>query len=180
METGNRSFRFCYNLFSKFATLPIRNNAPAAYMRKAKSTQISTMPEETSTILKTTLLWVFRIIAAGIFLQTLYFKFTAAPESVFIFENVGMEPWGRIGSGIIELIAGLLLLWPKKSWLGAAIGLVTISGAIFFHITTLGIEVQGDGGTLFYMALIVFASCSGILVLQRQRITQKVKNLFSN
>jgi hypothetical protein len=48
-----------------------------------------------------------RVIAAIILLQTLYFKFTGAEESIYIFTKVGMEPWGRIGSGVGELIAAI-------------------------------------------------------------------------
>ena len=43
---------------------------------------------------------VLRLVPAIILLQTLYFKFSAAPESVFIFEQLGLEPWGRIGLGV--------------------------------------------------------------------------------
>lgn len=116
------------------------------------------------------ILWVLRIVAAFIMLQTLFFKFTGAPESIYIFETVGMEPWGRIGSGIVELIASILLLVPKTSWAGALLALGTISGAIFFHLTKLGIEVKGDGGTLFIMALVVFFSALVILLLSRKQI----------
>lgn len=104
-----------------------------------------------------------RLAVAVILLQTLYFKFTAAPESVYIFETVGMEPWGRIGSGVVELIAAVLILVPSTVWLGAALALGTISGAIFFHLTKLGIEVQGDGGLLFILACVVFV-CSAVLL----------------
>jgi len=106
---------------------------------------------------------LLRIAVAFILLQTLYFKFTAHPESVYIFETVGMEPFGRIGSGIVELIASVLLFVPKRNWLGAGLALGTMSGAIFFHLTTLGIEVKGDGGTLFYMAVVV-AIASAVLL----------------
>lgn len=116
---------------------------------------------------KTVASWLLRLIAAIILLQTLYFKFTASPESVYIFTTVGMEPWGRIGSGIAELIAGILLLIPRTTWLGALLGLGVMSGAIFFHLTMLGIEVQGDGGQLFIYALIVFVSCAILFVIHR-------------
>lgn len=116
---------------------------------------------------KTVASWLLRLIAAIIMLQTLYFKFTASPESVYIFTTVGMEPWGRIGSGIAELIAGILLLIPRTTWLGALLGLGVMSGAIFFHLTMLGIEVQGDGGQLFIYALIVFVSCAILFVIHR-------------
>ena len=112
--------------------------------------------------------WAFRLIAAIILLQTLFFKFTAAPESVYIFSTLGLEPWGRIGVGVAELIVGILLLIPRTAWLGAIGGIGVISGAIFAHLTQLGIEVQGDGGTLFFMALAVFVSCAIVLVLHWQ------------
>ena len=119
---------------------------------------------------KSILHWALRLLPAIILLQTLYFKFTASPESVYIFETVGMEPAGRIGSGIAELIAAILLLIPRYSWAGAGLGLGVISGAIFFHLTKLGIEVQGDGGTLFYLALIVFVCCLIVLWQERKNI----------
>ena len=114
--------------------------------------------------------WAMRIIAAGILLQTLYFKFTGAPESVYIFETVGMEPYGRIGSGIMELIAAILLLVPRTAWLGAVLGIGVISGAIFFHLTKLGIEVQGDGGLLFYLAVVVLFCCLVTLYIHKKDI----------
>lgn len=120
--------------------------------------------------IKSILNWVLRLIPAIILLQTLYFKFTAASESVYIFETVGMEPIGRIGSGIAELIAAILLFIPKYSWAGAGLGIGVISGAIFFHLTKLGIEVQGDGGTLFYLAVVVLICCLIILWQERKQI----------
>lgn len=111
-----------------------------------------------------------RLIAAGILLQTLYFKFTAAPESVYIFTTVGMEPWGRIGSGFVELIAALLLLIPSTVWVGALIGVGVISGAIISHLTIIGIEVMEDGGTLFILACIIFICCIYLLYLNRSKI----------
>ena len=111
-----------------------------------------------------------RLIAAIILLQTLFFKFTAAEESVFIFTTVGMEPWGRIGSGVAELIAAVLLLIPSTIWLGAGLSLGVISGAIFFHLTVLGIEVQGDGGQLFVYAVAVFVCSLVALIIHRKQI----------
>src|SRR5882757_3212609 len=93
--------------------------------------------------------WVCRIVAAIILLQTLFFKFTAAPESVYIFTKVGAEPWGRIGSGVVELIAAVLLLTPRFVWAGAILALGVMAGAIVSHLTLLGIEVQGDRALLF-------------------------------
>src|ERR671934_375373 len=84
--------------------------------------------------------WVVRLVAAGILLQTLYFKFTAAPESVYIFTKIGAEPWGRIGSGIVELITAILLLIPAYAWLGGLLGVGIGLGAVISHLTVLGIE----------------------------------------
>jgi len=114
--------------------------------------------------------WVLRIMAAVILLQTLFFKFTAAPESVYIFTKVGAEPWGRIGSGIVELIAASLLLTPRFNWLGSLVALGVMAGAIVSHLTILGIEVQGDKGLLFVLALIVFVSSGINLLIHRTEI----------
>ncbi len=119
---------------------------------------------------KTILSWVLRVAAAVIFLQTLYFKFTGAPESVYIFQTLGAEPWGRYASGVAELVAAILLLIPRTAWMGAGLGLGVISGALVSHLTKLGIEVQGDGGTLFYLAIVVFVCCAGVLWLHRKEI----------
>src|SRR5688572_8674498 len=114
--------------------------------------------------LKTLFYWTVRIVAAIIMLQTLYFKFTASEESVFIFTTVGMEPWGRIGVGVLELVASVLILINFTAWLGALLALGLMGGAIMMHFTILGIEVKGDGGQLFLYALVV-AICSGIVLL---------------
>lgn len=114
--------------------------------------------------------WGFRAIPAIILLQTLFFKFTGAPESIYIFETVGMEPWGRYGSGVAELIAAILLIIPKTSWAGALMSMGVISGAIFFHLTKLGIEVQGDGGLLFMMACVVFVFSAIVAWQERKNI----------
>lgn len=124
--------------------------------------------------LKTTFLWALRLVAAIIMLQTLFFKFTAAEESIYIFKTVGMEPWGRIGSGIVELIASILILIPRTTAWGALLALGTISGAIFFHLTKLGIEVQGDGGLLFIYALVVFIASAILLLTYRSQIMRIV------
>lgn len=114
--------------------------------------------------------WIVRIVAAVIFIQTLFFKFTGAEESIYIFEQVGAEPWGRYGSGVAELIASILLLIPRTVWIGALLGLGVISGAILSHLTILGIDVQGDGGLLFGLALVVFVCCLVALILHRSEI----------
>ena len=122
--------------------------------------------------------WALRLIAAIIMLQTLYFKFTASEESVYIFSTVGMEPWGRIGSGITELIASMLILIPRYTWKGAVLGLGVMSGALFFHMTKLGIIVKEDGGLLFMYALLVFASCAGLLAMYKNEIHLFIKQVF--
>lgn len=109
------------------------------------------------------------LIAAVILLQTLFFKFTAAPESVYIFSTLGLEPIGRIGSGVAELIAALLLLWPASAWVGAALALGIMGGAILSHLTVLGIEVQGDGGQLFLLAVLVAVLSAFLLYRDRTR-----------
>jgi putative oxidoreductase len=111
--------------------------------------------------------WALQLLVAGILLQTLFFKFTGAAESVYIFSTLGAEPWGRIGSGVVELIAALLLLFPATITMGAILALGVIAGAIVSHLTVLGIEVQGDGGLLFFLALAVFVSSLAILFLRR-------------
>jgi hypothetical protein len=114
--------------------------------------------------------WLCRITAAVILLQTLFFKFTGAPESVYIFTKMGMEPWGRYGTGVVELIAAILLLSNCHAWLGALLGLGVISGAIVSHLTVLGIVVQDDGGLLFALAVVVFLTCGATIYLHRNQI----------
>ena len=113
---------------------------------------------------------ILRIIVALILIQTLRFKFTAHPDSVYIFETVGLEPIGRIGIGIVELIAGILLLIPKTVWAGALLTLGVIGGAIFMHLTQLGIEVKDDGGVLFITAVVTFLLSATILLIHKKDI----------
>lgn len=120
--------------------------------------------------MKNTLVWLLRLLVAGILLQTLFFKFTGAPESVWIFQTLGAEPWGRLASGVAELIAAVLILWPRFTGLGALAALGVISGAILSHLAILGIEVQDDGGLLFYLALLVFAGSAVLAWLYRRDI----------
>jgi hypothetical protein len=122
--------------------------------------------------------WVVRLTAAVILLQTLFFKFTGAPESVYIFTKVGLEPWGRYGSGVVELIAAILLMSSCHCWLGAVLGLGMMGGAIMSHLTVLGIVVQGDGGLLFALAITVAVCCVVTLVLHRRQIPY-VSKFFS-
>lgn len=121
------------------------------------------------------ILWTLRIIAAVIMLQTLFFKFSASEESVYIFSAVGIEPWGRIGTGVAELIAGILLLVPRTTLLGAIMGMGIMSGAIVTHLFILGIEVKGDGGQLFAYAIIVFLCCAMLTYIFRQNIPKLLK-----
>ncbi len=115
----------------------------------------------------TILSWVLRLTAAGILLQTLFFKFTGSPESVYIFTKVGAEPWGRIGSGLIELAAAILLLLPATAPVGGLIAAGVMAGAIGSHLSVLGIEVQGDGGLLFALACYVLVASLLVVGLHR-------------
>jgi hypothetical protein len=114
--------------------------------------------------------WALQIVVALILFQTLFFKFTAAEESVYIFRTLGMEPWGRIGSGVAELVAVVLLLHPRTAAIGAVLSLGVISGAIVSHLTKLGIVVKGDGGLLFGLAVAVFVGSAAILVIRRTQV----------
>lgn len=125
---------------------------------------------------KTIFYWVARGVAAVIMLQTLYFKFTGAPESVEIFTTVGMEPWGRFAVGVFELIASILLLINTTAWLGGGIALGLMAGAIGMHLTVLGIEVQDDGGLLFFYALLVAACAMVVLWFNKETINARMKN----
>ena len=109
-------------------------------------------------------------MAAVILLQTLFFKFSEAEESVYIFSKLGAEPWGRIGSGVMELIASILILIPRTTAYGALLGLGIMGGAILSHLMVLGIEVQGDGGQLFIYALLVFISCLYLVWIYRKSL----------
>ena len=117
--------------------------------------------------MKPLLFQIARILAAVILLQTLFFKFTGAEESKYIFTQVGAEPFGRYASGFVELIASILLFVPRYVWLGALLALGVISGAIFTHLTVLGIEVKGDSGLLFGLACVVFL-CSAFVLWHKR------------
>jgi len=114
--------------------------------------------------------WICRAAAAVILLQTLYFKFTGAEESVYIFTKVGLEPWGRYATGTAELFAAALLLFPRTVWLGAVIAAGVMLGAIGSHLTKLGIVVKDDGGLLFTLAIIVFAAALVTLFIHRRQL----------
>jgi hypothetical protein len=126
--------------------------------------------------------WVLQIIVAIILLQTLFFKFTGAAESVYIFSALGAEPWGRIGSGVVELIASILLLTPRTVAMGAFLSLGVISGAILSHLTRLGVALTaiGDRGELFALAVIVFIGSTVILILRRRQFPILGPRLFGS
>lgn len=127
--------------------------------------------------LKAILLVVSRFVAAAIMLQTLVFKFTASEESVYIFTQVGLEPWGRIGIGVAELVAGALLLYKPISWMGALLATGLMVGAIGMHLTILGVEVKGDGGYLFFLAAMVLLCSLVVLFFEREKISVFLINL---
>ena len=126
---------------------------------------------------QTVVSWVMQLAVAGILLQTLFFKFTGAQESVYIFSMVGrfiniagVEPWGRLGSGVIELVASMLLLVPSTASIGAIVTMGVMGGAIVSHLVILGIDVRGDGGLLFGLALTAFIGSAIVLILRRSQI----------
>jgi hypothetical protein len=114
--------------------------------------------------------WICQLAAAAIMAQTLYFKFTGAPESVYIFSTLGAEPWGRLGSGALELVAAVLLAVPRTAVFGALLGVGLMTGAIGAHVTRLGIEVQGDGGLLFRLAVATLLASLTVLALRYREL----------
>ena len=126
---------------------------------------------------QTVVSWLLQLAVAGILLQTLFFKFTGAEESVYIFSTVGrflniagVEPWGRIGSGVVELVASLLLIVPATASIGAFLTLGVMAGAILSHLVILGLDVKGDGGLLLGLAVAAFVGSAIVLVLRRAQI----------
>ncbi len=130
--------------------------------------------------IKNLILWILRITAAIILWQTLYFKFTAHPESVELFTKLGVEPWGRIGTGVIELIVGILLIIPSTAFLGAFFGAGVMSGAILSHLAIIGIASKNDGGLLFGLAIIVLVCCLIIMILQKEQGLSFYKRVVQN
>jgi len=118
-------------------------------------------------------IWILRIISAFILLQTLFFKFTAAPESVALFTKLGMEPYGRIGTGVVELIASILILYPRTTGWGAGLGMGMMAGALFSHFTILGIKWDNDY-TLFAYALVTFVCCAILTFIFRFQILKVI------
>ncbi len=119
--------------------------------------------------------WIIKLTAVVILVQTLYFKFTGAEESIYIFSTLGAEPFGRIGSGVVESIASILILIPRTTLLGALMGLGTMAGAIVSHLFILGIVVKNDGGTLFILAIITFICCAVLVFQNRDKIQSLLK-----
>lgn len=119
-------------------------------------------------------LWILRIIPAVILLQTLYFKFTAQPESVQLFTKLGMEPYGRIGTGILELLASILILIPRFTGYGAILGLILMTGALYFHLTKIGIYFNGDP-LLFIYAAITFTCCAILIYINKNQLENQLK-----
>jgi len=127
--------------------------------------------------LQTTLFWMARIVAAIILLQTLFFKFTGAQESVELFTKLGAEPWGRIGTGVIELIASALILIPATVWLGSLLAMGLMAGAIASHILVIGV-MRDDGGQLFLYAVIVFVCALFTFWVSKNQVPEPIKKLL--
>ncbi|AXR66486.1 DoxX family protein [Leptospira mayottensis] len=127
---------------------------------------------------KKLLLYCLRTIVAFVFLQTLFYKFTGAPESVAIFSKLGVEPWGRIGTGILELVTSILLFLPGWNWLGSFLGLGLMSGAVFSHLFVIGIEQENDGGLLFLLALGNAILCILLLWMEKDTLTAILRKRF--
>jgi hypothetical protein len=117
-----------------------------------------------------TVSWIAQILAASILAQTLFFKFTGAPESKFIFSTLGLEPWGRLLTGLLELVAVGLLLTPRWAGGGGLLSLGLMGGALLGHLTKLGLVVQDDGGLLFALAVTVFAAAALVVWLRRTEL----------
>ena len=123
-------------------------------------------------------IWIVKLTAVIILVQTLFFKFTGAEESVYIFQTLGIEPLGRVGSGIVELIASILILIPRTTLIGALLGLGTMAGALFSHLFVLGIVVKDDGGTLFSLAIITLICCLILVYNQKHKIPDLLRLKF--
>jgi uncharacterized membrane protein YphA (DoxX/SURF4 family) len=119
-------------------------------------------------------LWILRLIPAVILLQTLYFKFTGHPQSVKLFTQIGMEPYGRIGTGVVELIAAILILIPRFTGYGAILGLIMMTGAIYFHLTKIGIYFDGDP-VLFIYAVVTFVCCAILIFIYKDQLEKQLK-----
>jgi hypothetical protein len=135
-----------------------------------KGSQVNDVPPMESCKIKTAVSWTLQVVAAAILAQTLFFKFSGAEESKYIFATLGAEPWGRVATGFAELVAVLLLLTPPTVALGALLSVGLMTGAIGAHLTKLGIVVRDDGGLLFALAATVFVCSAAVLVIRRRQI----------
>jgi hypothetical protein len=119
--------------------------------------------------------WTAQFVVAAILAQTLFFKFTYAPETQVIFGPRGGRP-AATAVGLAELLCVVLLLVPRTAALGAALALLVISGALFTHLTALGIQVvdpatgEGDGGLLFGLAVAVALGSALVLALRWRQL----------
>lgn len=118
---------------------------------------------------------ILRIVVAVIFIQTLFFKFTAHPDSVELFTALGVEPFGRIGLGIVELIVSLLILIPKTKALGIVSSIGIMIGAIGSHFLVIGTNFKGDGGALFAMAVVVFIAATILFFMHKDEVKSLIK-----
>ena len=139
-----------------------------AVLRAASRRQV--VPEDTLTSRQRVVSWVCQLVAAGIMIETLFFKFTAAPESVYIFKRMGTEPWWRWGQGIWELLASICLLVVPLRWAGGVLTTGAMLAAILSHMTWLGFSIQGDHGLLFGMAMVTFICGFTVMILHRHSI----------
>ena len=143
-------------------------NPSAAELLKA--VQRDYEPADTLTRKQRVVTWICSLIAAGIMIETLFFKFTAAPESVYIFSKMGTDPWMRWVQGLWELTASLGLLLPRLRWAGGILTTGAMAAAILSHMTWLGYSIQGDHGLLFTMALVTFACGFTVMWTYRHHI----------
>ncbi len=118
---------------------------------------------------KNTVVWTLKILISLIIGQTLYFKFTGHPESIYIFQKLGVEVWGRYLTASLEAATILLLMIPSTTFFGALTAGGLMTGAVFAHLLVLGIDVQGDGGLLFFLSLSVGAMTTPLLLLTYPR-----------
>ncbi len=121
--------------------------------------------------------WILRLVVAYVLLQTLFYKFTAHPDSVYIFTKLGVEPWGRIGLGVVELIVAFLVLIPRTKFIGMGLSFLIIVGALFSHILVIGLDIHGDGGGLFTLALIVLVSTILFFILNKEEFKTQLNTL---
>lgn len=111
-----------------------------------------------------------RLIASGILGFSAFLKLTAAPATVFIFQKLGMEPSGRYGVAVLEIITLILILFPRTAWRGAILGCMLMFGAICMHLTMAQFSILGDNGLMFASAIVVFACCISVLVFHKSEL----------